>query len=183
MRYLTIAGLTVVLLLIGLLLPASTAGQGIGVGVKVGTLGYGIDGGFGLGDRIVLRASDRVKDARILVRGGGLRHAVRAVVENALEASGETEPVDLSVDVSDGTLVLVVVDRGRGIPEEIRTRVVEPFFTTKPPGKGMGLGLFLADNVLRQMGGRFDLQPGPEGRGTSARLRVPLDSPPARVGP
>jgi len=55
MRYLTIAGLTVVLLLIGLLLPASTAGQGIGVGVKVGTLGYGIDGGFGLGDRIVLR--------------------------------------------------------------------------------------------------------------------------------
>jgi two-component system sensor histidine kinase RegB len=161
---------------------AVSAGQSRGESVRPTAVGELVDSVLeGLArERVDVRASEKARTARILIRGGGLRHAVRAVVENALDASGDSERVDLSVDVTDGALDLVVTDRGRGIPEELRARVVEPFFTTKPPGKGMGLGLFLTDNVLRQMGGRFDLEPGPGGRGTAARLRVPLEpSPPS----
>ena len=53
-------------------------------------------------------------------------------------------------------------------------RVSEPFFTTKPTGKGMGLGVFLAKNVIQRLGGSiaFESQPG---KGTEVTIVLPLD--------
>ena len=51
----------------------------------------------------------------------------------------------------------------------------EPFWTTKPPGRGMGLGLFLVRATLEQIGGRFDLQAAPA-KGATATMTVPVVS-------
>ena len=55
---------------------------------------------------------------------------------------------------------------------DVLSRVGEPFFTTKGPGAGMGLGVFLARTVLASLGGELEFASRP-GRGTTARVRLP----------
>lgn len=99
--------------------------------------------------------------------------ALRALLSNALDASGE-EAVELEVERAGNDLVLTVLDRGEGMdPERVR-RAGEPFFTTKAPGEGLGLGLFLARSVFERLGGGLELASAP-GRGTRAWVRLPLE--------
>ena len=65
-----------------------------------------------------------------------------------------------------------VVDKGTGMSEEVLRRICEPFFTTKEPGKGMGLGTFLVRLMAEQLGGRLHYESVP-GAGTSATLELP----------
>jgi two-component system sensor histidine kinase RegB len=66
----------------------------------------------------------------------------------------------------------MIRDHGTGMTTEVIERVSEPFFTTKPPGKGMGLGAFLAHLFAQRMGGQlsFDSKPG---HGCTAVLELP----------
>jgi two-component system sensor histidine kinase RegB len=57
--------------------------------------------------------------------------------------------------------------------DEVLARVGEPFFTTKGPDRGMGLGVFLAQAVLSGLGGGLSLRSAP-GTGTTAELRLPV---------
>jgi two-component system sensor histidine kinase RegB len=65
-----------------------------------------------------------------------------------------------------------VIDHGRGMDAAEASRAGEPFFTTKPPGSGLGLGLFLVRAFADQMGGTLRLRSTP-GEGTAATLRLP----------
>jgi two-component system sensor histidine kinase RegB len=125
------------------------------------------------GDRIEVRASPEAMATEIVTPAGGLRRSLRAVVDNAIDASPIDGRVLLEIEVAEDDVEFRVIDRGRGIPKELRARVLDPFFTTKPPGRGMGLGLFLADNAMRQMGGSMAIDSGPGARGTCVRLRIP----------
>lgn len=82
--------------------------------------------------------------------------------------------VEVSI-VRDGRWVVVdVVDDGPGIPDEIRDRVFEPFFSTRQPGQGTGLGLAVSLSITRALGGWIELLPRPDGAsGTIARMRLP----------
>ncbi|PWC47229.1 response regulator [Azospirillum sp. TSA6c] len=71
-----------------------------------------------------------------------------------------------------------VSDRGPGVPVEIRDRVWEPFFTTKEPGKGTGLGLWMVYGTAQQSGGAVELE-GEEGQGATFALYLPAVEPPA----
>ncbi len=71
--------------------------------------------------------------------------------------------------------VLEVRDDGSGMSEEVLRRACEPFFTTKPVGKGVGLGLALTYQMMHARGGRLDLDSAP-GRGTTVRLTWPSRS-------
>ncbi|MEN9817230.1 MAG: hypothetical protein RLZ32_1110 [Gemmatimonadota bacterium] len=75
-----------------------------------------------------------------------------------------------------GTVRLTITDGGVGMPEAVRARAAEPFFTTKPAGNGTGLGLSLAWGVVQQARGRLHLQSAP-GAGTV----VTIDLPPLRT--
>ena len=70
-----------------------------------------------------------------------------------------------------------IIDRGPGMPPEVLERVSEPFFTTKSPGKGMGLGVFLAKNVVRRLGGtvsyRSNEASGGLNTGTTVTILLP----------
>jgi two-component system sensor histidine kinase RegB len=99
-----------------------------------------------------------------------MARALRGLLKNALEAGpGE---VRLRVEASERELSLCVEDQGCGMAHEALARLGEPFFTSKEPGHGMGLGVFLARAVVEQLGGtvRFESELG---RGTRAHVGLP----------
>jgi signal transduction histidine kinase len=88
--------------------------------------------------------------------------------------------VHLGVDGPD--TVITFTDNGPGIPAEVLPRVLEPFFTTKSPGVGTGLGLSLAYAIVHEEhGGRLEVDNAPEG-GARVRVVLPTDGKPgARI--
>jgi two-component system sensor histidine kinase RegB len=101
-----------------------------------------------------------------------LLQALSNLVSNALDAAPATTPVRLDITKSQRELTFTVCDQGPGLSAEVAARLGEPFVTTKEPGKGTGLGLFLVRRFAEQMGGHFDIQSTP-GTGTRARLEIP----------
>jgi signal transduction histidine kinase len=69
-----------------------------------------------------------------------------------------------------------VRDNGGGIPSDVRDRVFEPFFSTKPPEKGTGLGLALCHDLVRENGGEIELLESTVGVGTEFVIRLPLSA-------
>jgi len=100
--------------------------------------------------------------------------ALRSLVTNAQDASPSTAAVVIAARCEAGTLELVIRDRGAGMPDEILERIGEPFYTTKPPGRGMGLGLFLARAVIEAVGGTLQIDSA-AGTGTEVRVLLPTD--------
>jgi two-component system sensor histidine kinase RegB len=108
----------------------------------------------------------------LLVPRSGLTQAILSLVSNALEASSETgAPVLVRVTTSADSLVIDVIDRGVGMSPDLLRRAGEPFFTTKDPGRGTGLGLFLARVFAERIGGTLSLA---SDAGTTATLQIPL---------
>ena len=101
-----------------------------------------------------------------------LLQALTNLVSNALDAAPVTTLVRLEIAKSQRELTFTVCDQGPGLSAEVAARLGEPFVTTKEPGKGTGLGLFLVRRFAEQMGGHFDIQSTP-GTGTRARLEIP----------
>jgi two-component system sensor histidine kinase RegB len=101
-----------------------------------------------------------------------LADTLRGLLKNAVQASGPGLPVTLRLGRAPGVITVTVVDRGRGMPAEVLARVGEPFFTTKVPGEGMGLGLFLTRTLVEQLGGELHIKSRP-GSGTEARIELP----------
>ena len=81
--------------------------------------------------------------------------------------------MDYSRYHTDHHLKIEVEDRGEGMDPERARRATDPFFTTKDPGRGMGLGLFLTRSVLERLGGDLTFESRP-GAGTRACVRLPL---------
>ena len=110
-------------------------------------------------------------DPRI-VTDAGLRQMVFNVLDNALEASPDWVCFDAHID--ERTLVLSVLDRGPGFAPSMLAQFGKPYQSTK--GKpGGGLGLFLAVNVVRKLGGTVTATNRPEG-GAVVRLRLPMSA-------
>jgi len=93
-------------------------------------------------------------------------------VRNALEASRDDQPVLLGADRTGGGIRFHVKDSGRGMSPATLTRVAEPFFTTKAPGSGMGLGTFLARTFAERLSGNLVFE-SEAGKGTTALLELP----------
>jgi two-component system sensor histidine kinase RegB len=99
--------------------------------------------------------------------------AVRGLIQNGIDASGTTQRVAVQVlREPDGSWTIRIQDFGHGMEAATAHRVGQPFFTTKPPGKGMGLGVFLADNLIQRLGGSMQIKSG-MGMGTVVTIRLP----------
>ncbi|WP_156311894.1 response regulator [Methylobacterium platani] len=79
-------------------------------------------------------------------------------------------------------MVLTLADTGEGMPPEVLARAFEPFFTTRPQGKGTGLGLAQVYGTAQQLGGAVTLRSRP-GEGTTVSMYLPRAEPTARDGP
>jgi signal transduction histidine kinase len=96
------------------------------------------------------------------------------LVQNAIEASPEqTGRVEVTGRIEGTTLELRVKDNGHGIKPEDKQRVFTAFFTTKGPGRGMGMGLTIVWRVATSLGGTLAVESEP-GQGTEFLLRIPL---------
>ena len=103
--------------------------------------------------------------------------ALSALVKNALDASPNGTPVVLrAVRSNHGHVCFLVRDKGIGMSAEVMERVAEPFFTTKAPGQGMGLGAFLAHLFAQTVGGQLSFESHP-GRGSTTSEMGPTRSP------
>jgi two-component system nitrogen regulation sensor histidine kinase NtrY len=120
-----------------------------------------------------------------------ISQALTNIVKNATEAIGAVPPAELGrgrIEVSiareGGDIVIDVVDNGIGLPAENRSRLLEPYVTTRE--KGTGLGLAIVGKILEDHGGRIELRDAaekhPSARGAWVRLRFaaePVELPPS----
>ncbi len=93
-------------------------------------------------------------------------HAVR------VKASG-TGRIELSAKQAGSRAEIVVSDNGVGIRPEDSEKIFNLFYTTKPPGKGTGLGLPICRQIITELGGEFDFE-SKSGEGTTFTIRMPL---------
>jgi signal transduction histidine kinase len=105
--------------------------------------------------------------------GSELNQAWAALIENSLDAMGDSGTLTLSTRLQGKTILVEITDTGHGIPPESADRVFEPFFTTKPFGQGLGLGLDTVQRVIQKHFGAvaFDSKP----HETTFHVRLPLD--------
>ncbi|MEX0731900.1 MAG: ATP-binding protein [Aquisalimonadaceae bacterium] len=95
---------------------------------------------------------------------------------NAADACAQDGRVVVSARRRGEWLEIVIEDNGCGIPADVQNRVLEPFFTTKQPGQGTGLGLPLVYNIIRDCGGQLDITSNDSGTAVTLRLQ-PADTP------
>jgi two-component system sensor histidine kinase RegB len=133
----------------------------------------------GLAPRPVIRADfgPDVRGLALDVPPRAVEQALQGVLKNAQDASPEGQAVAFSVARVGDRVEFTVRDRGAGMPPAVLARVGEPFFTTKPAGRGMGLGLFLARSIVERLGGAVSLDSALR-QGTTARIAVPLHAEP-----
>jgi signal transduction histidine kinase len=98
----------------------------------------------------------------VLATGSELNQVWLNLIDNALDAIGDSGRVDISARVELDRVVVRVIDDGPGIPPDLLPRIFDPFFTTKPPGQGTGLGLDITRRLLRRYHGTIavDSRPG-----------------------
>jgi hypothetical protein len=99
-----------------------------------------------------------------------LGRAIYNVVLNAVQAAPQGEVLVHASDGPDASLVLRVCDRGPGVPDELREKVFEPFFTGRRGGTGLGLAV--ARRTTERHRGTIEVK-GREGGGTIVEVRIP----------
>jgi signal transduction histidine kinase len=100
-----------------------------------------------------------------------LREVFLNLLLNACQASADGQPVQVRLESDDAACRVSILDRGHGIPPDVRARVFEPFVTTKPAGTGLGLAI--VQRLLERQGGAIALEDR-EGGGTTAIVTLPL---------
>lgn len=103
----------------------------------------------------------------------GLRQVLLNLITNAVQAMPEGGELRLETrPTASGGVGLRVSDTGHGIPAEDLCRIFDPFYTTKEPGEGTGLGLSVVHSVIKNAGGRIEVGSLP-GRGTTFAIELP----------
>jgi PAS domain S-box-containing protein len=113
-----------------------------------------------------------------------LQQVLLNLVTNAVQAvagleSGQPRGITLSTTHSNGEAVLRVCDTGPGVPKHLAPYLFTPFFTTKSPGEGTGLGLSLSYGLVKAHGGALTYEPSPDG-GAEFRVVLPFYEMPDR---
>jgi two-component system, sensor histidine kinase RegB len=122
--------------------------------------------------RLELECTD--EQPALLVPVEQLAQAISGLVRNSLDASGAAEAVRVTLEREPSSVRITVEDRGTGIAPELLARIGEPFFTTKEPGRGLGLGVFLARTFFESYGGGLRLESTP-GQGTRVLAHLPRE--------
>lgn len=101
-----------------------------------------------------------------------LRQVLINIITNAVHATGPGGKITATLEPVDDRVALTIQDTGQGIPKEHLKKIFEPFFSTKPPGEGTGLGLFVTRSIIEKLGGEMDVE-SQLGQGTSFCIRLP----------
>jgi two-component system sensor histidine kinase RegB len=149
--------------------------------IQVGELLYQTLGEIPDPERSHISIETESADTSLLLPVRATIQSLAALLGNALDAGAENARVILRATQSGSTVVFSVTDNGSGMGEEVMRRIAEPFFTTKEPGRGMGLGTFLVRTFAERMGGELSYE-SRQGRGTTATLILPAEFSPIAEG-
>jgi signal transduction histidine kinase len=112
------------------------------------------------------------------VRGNESRlmRVFMSLMRNARAAMPEGGIISIHTcsEQENGSVRIVLEDTGNGIPEENLRRIFDPFFTTRDPGKGIGLGLCIAYQIIKEHRGDISIE-SEEGKGTTVCITLPTD--------
>lgn len=136
--------------------------------------------------RIVLDVALKA-DGEVLIDPSRMDQALANVLHNSRDAMGGQGRVQITIDkagpqpapgleLQDGVewIMIEVADSGQGIPDELRERVVEPFFSTKERGKATGLGLSVTNRIVISHGGVLQIGKSEQLGGAAIRVFLPL---------
>ncbi|MDZ4082989.1 MAG: ATP-binding protein, partial [Bdellovibrionales bacterium] len=130
---------------------------------------------------ILLEVSE-VPDIQVRGNSNELSQVLINLINNAHDAVRNEKVKKVSIDfelrlqpgqTTNGLVAISVTDSGPGVPAQIRSKIMQPFFTTKDVGKGTGLGLSISKGIAERHGGRLYLDPNSV-RGARFVLEVPL---------
>lgn len=110
---------------------------------------------------------------RIQAYGSELNQVWTNLIDNAIDAMDGKGEIVIRTRSQDSWVVVEIQDNGRGIPQEIQSKIFSPFFTTKPVGKGTGLGLNTSYNIVQKHAGEIKVYSRP-GR-TCFEVRLPVN--------
>lgn len=111
-------------------------------------------------------------DTESLSTQDGFSHIMLNLVSNAILAMPDGGMLDIGLDAENGRLAVTVSDTGVGIAEKDMDNIFYPFFTTRGPSGGTGLGLYVAHNAVKQMGGEIAVRRR-EGGGSVFTVTLP----------
>lgn len=112
------------------------------------------------------------EETMLLGNANALASALSNLVMNALQIAGKGSQIDVFFRPVNGELKISVQDNGPGVPESLQHKIMEPFFTTR--SQGTGLGLAVVQMVCRAHGGRLELI-SKEGEGACFTMCIPLE--------
>lgn len=101
-----------------------------------------------------------------------LRQVLINLLTNAIHATDSGGKITIILKGIGEKIALIVRDTGSGVPKENMKNIFEPFFSTKPPGEGTGLGLFVTRGIIEKLGGTIDVE-SKLGYGTSFYIKLP----------
>ena len=102
-------------------------------------------------------STDFVEGGIVKGNEGRLHQCMLNIIANAAQAIEGTGSISLKTVIKGDMLDIIIEDDGVGIPEENLDRIRDPFFTTKDPGKGTGLGLFITNTIVDEHNGQMDV--------------------------
>jgi len=108
---------------------------------------------------------------RVLMDKRHIKQALLNLIQNAMAAMPEGGTLGILAEVADDELRISVSDTGTGIPEELLTKIFEPYFTTKK--NGTGLGLTITFKIIKEHAGEISLE-SKEGRGSTFTIHLPV---------
>lgn len=117
----------------------------------------------------------------IPVDASQFQQVVLNILHNALDAIGRGGRILVTSRLEGDQVVVAFTDSGPGLTPEVIEHLYDPFFTTKPKGKGTGLGLFVSRDIMARCGGRLSAANRPEG-GAVFTVHLPLTGPPPASG-
>lgn len=128
---------------------------------------------YHLSDRI--KIEKRYSDSALQVAGnpGQLHQAFISIMINAVQAITGEGVISIATNNKDTSCCVSIADNGCGIAGDALIHVTDPFFTTKEPGKGSGLGLSITYTLIKNHGGDMKIQ-STQGKGTTVRITLPL---------
>lgn len=124
-----------------------------------------------------IRVREKVRNG-LLINGDmrQIEEVFMNIILNACDAMKDGGELSIGAGMEDSLIKIRIADTGCGIPSEDLPRIYNPFFTTKEPGKGTGLGLAVSHTIIKNHGGTIDCQ-SIVGKGTTFTITFPITVP------
>jgi|WetSurMetagenome_2_1015567.scaffolds.fasta_scaffold00238_26 signal transduction histidine kinase len=124
-------------------------------------------------DRIQITRNFSEEPVQVSGNVGKLHQVFTNILLNACQAIENDGEVSITTKKAGGGVIIDITDTGKGIKPEDLPRVTEPFFTTREPGQGIGLGLSIAYSIIKEHKGKIEFE-SVDGRGTTVKVMLPL---------